>query len=1570
LKKFRRVLSLFLVVTLIISLIPDWLSKDEKYVQAEEKIGGNKVRKGAFEVGDLRTEKSQTFVNDDGTLTSKIYETPIHYKENEKWVPINNKLVETPDSSIVKNKANRFKVKFEKNNLNNKIVNLSIENSSFSMTPVKNEDNVPRTIMKQQQQSLTEIEENEISYNDIYPSVDLNYSIGNQKVKEDIVLQEKPLDSTPTKFSFKLNITNLAYEKQEDGSILFKDLNNQPLFYIDRPYMFDSFVPSGYQKQPNITSIPEEALSYDVVMNIVERDDELFIDIVPNRDWLMDSKRVYPVVIDPTIVMIQPKTEGIDTTIRSSHPTVTGGGETDTTVGLQKGADGFTKVLRSLYKFDLSSIPAGASILNADLNLWMSSVSNDTSIQVDAHELSKSWTENGATWNSTGTTSWTNTGGDYTSTPIDSVSGIGNLLDLSNNLKWDVTSSVKKWSGTPSSNYGLLLKSSNETTDSYKKFISSDTSSTEYAPMLAVTYYSGSRLGLENYWTFDKHNLTNDTSYVNITTGNHVLQATDITVPGRGGMDINFTRTYNYKDFEDSPLGYGWTYPGNERIIQNWEDNRVLYADSDGTRHIFTYDATTQIYKAPPGTYLNLKYANGDFTLTDKFGQKKVFKGSEDVYQDLTIGRISYLEDLHGNRISYNYDTAGKLINITDPSGRQVTLNYYTSGRISQITDFTGRKTLYGYDVNGNLTTVDQYSDSTNYTRTTYVYNSNNNLLTVIDPKGRKTDFTFNGAITKVQLPYGEGASADLPDRPGSTYTIDINNYVASSTDRDGNKTNYSFNSNYILTKITDALGQSTEYILDDNYNALQEKDPNGNITVNTFDLKGNMISSKDPEGNITYWTYNSNSKVTSEKDPSSNLTTYQYNTYEDLLSITKPDGTKISYTYDSYGNSLTTTDENGNVTKLQYDTNGNFLTGVTDPLQNQVSFQYNDTGKMTSKTDAKGQKTTYEYDGSGLLSKVIDANLGETRYSYDAAANKTSITNAKGNISKYEYNEQNNVTKVINPLNQTTTLEYDVNGNQTKIIMPKGDHISYSYDAANRLIGKYTNDIKKWGFDYDSSGNITSVTDSNNQVTNFTYDQNNRVKQKSSGSNKIDYIYDPNGNITSINGTAGTNAFSTQYTYTVLNQMKTVSVNGVQKANYSYDDQGKIISLNLANGTYSNTSYTDANELSTLKNYKSDGTLLHDYTYTYDKNGLPKSIQTKNETLFYEYDSLNQLTKEILVDGTSIQYEYDSVGNRTKKIKTVGSSSTDTTYTYDSSDQLINVNGLAFTYDKNGNLTSDGEKNYEYNEENQLIEVKNKTGTSIARYTYDHEGKRTSIITSSGSTYFHYNGDKIVYETNANNAITAEYTWDAQGNPVTMTKSGETYYYHINGHGDVTTLTNSSGVVVAEYNYDAWGNILSETGAMAASNPFRYAGYRYDQETGLYYLKTRYYDSNLGRFITKDLFHGFEDDPLSLNRYTYVKNNPVINIDPDGLYSKKVHWWGIEYRFNKKETEKIIHYAEGTVAAGTVYAALSGAVSWAVVVSLGGFGVWYLKDLDRRGASGIGLKVKWFFGPILGVYK
>ena len=127
------------------------------------------------------------------------------------------------------------------------------------------------------------------------------------------------------------------------------------------------------------------------------------------------------------------------------------------------------------------------------------------------------------------------------------------------------------------------------------------------------------------------------------------------------------------------------------------------------------------------------------------------------------------------------------------------------------------------------------------------------------------------------------------------------------------------------------------------------------------------------------------------------------------------------------------------------------------------------------------------------------------------------------------------------------------------------------------------------------------------------------------------------------------------------------------------------------------------------------------------------------------------------------------------------------------------------------------------------------------------------------------------------------------------MESKGQKLYYYYNPHGDVVAMTDQNREVVATYEYDAWGNVLkSDTKGIAADNPFGYAGYMYDKEIGMYYLIARYYNPEHGVFLSVDPDPGDEDDPITMNGYTYADNNPVMMKDPDG----HVAWWALNAFF------------------------------------------------------------------------
>ena len=172
--------------------------------------------------------------------------------------------------------------------------------------------------------------------------------------------------------------------------------------------------------------------------------------------------------------------------------------------------------------------------------------------------------------------------------------------------------------------------------------------------------------------------------------------------------------------------------------------------------------------------------------------------------------------------------------------------------------------------------------------------------------------------------------------------------------------------------------------------------------------------------------------------------------------------------------------------------------------------------------------------------------------------------------------------------------------------------------------------------------------------------------------------------------------------------------------------------------------------------------------------------------------------------------------------------------------------------------------------------------------YKYDEDGRRIQKVVNSEVTNYYYDGDSlnVLYETNGNNEIVRSYVYSESGQLLSMRKGNAKYFYHYNAHGDVIALTNQQGEVVASYQYDAWGNPLTvEEDNSVADNPYRYAGYQFDRETGMYYLMARYYHPTHGVFLSLDPDPGDDDDILTQNGYTYANNNPVMLVDPDGHY-------------------------------------------------------------------------------------
>ena len=228
----------------------------------------------------------------------------------------------------------------------------------------------------------------------------------------------------------------------------------------------------------------------------------------------------------------------------------------------------------------------------------------------------------------------------------------------------------------------------------------------------------------------------------------------------------------------------------------------------------------------------------------------------------------------------------------------------------------------------------------------------------------------------------------------------------------------------------------------------------------------------------------------------------------------------------------------------------------------------------------------------------------------------------------------------------------------------------------------------------------------------------------------------------------------------------------------------------------------------------------------------------------------------------------------------------TDTvTYAYDSvwKDKLVSYDGEAITYDEIGNPLS--YRGYTMAWEGKRLQSLSGNSTT-ASYTYDEQGVRSSKTVNGVMTTFSYNGSLLMAQVQGSGSSQVKqlYSYDASGQLISVNYNGTEYFYLRNGQNDVVGLMDASGTRVVEYTYDAWGKLISTTGTLAntlgADNPFRYRGYYYDTETGLYYLMTRYYDPEVCRFISADVYMTTGQGVLGGNMWAYCGNNPVRRVE------------------------------------------------------------------------------------------
>ncbi|MGZ4033153.1 MAG: RHS repeat domain-containing protein, partial [Tumebacillaceae bacterium] len=555
----------------------------------------------------------------------------------------------------------------------------------------------------------------------------------------------------------------------------------------------------------------------------------------------------------------------------------------------------------------------------------------------------------------------------------------------------------------------------------------------------------------------------------------------------------------------------------------------------------------------------------------------------------------------------------------------------------------------------------------------------------------------------------------------------------------------------------------------------------------------------------------------------------------------------------------------------LGYDTNQNYMTSVTDPMGNQSSLTVEaSTGNLQSLTNARGKTYSYGYDLMDRVNSFTYPSQGSVNgsvtnktvtYTYDPMGDLTDVKDPSGNTWKhYTYNElghlksyEEDVTLNGTQWPNTTRLTYNPMGSVSSITLPGGQVTKSTYDLAGRLTGlTFQNGTnapsKSYVYTFDLNDNLTGYgkTGSMYAVTYDKMDHATKVTEPTT-TNFFTSTYDAEGLRTNMTATNGSNVWSHDYTYDDAGRPRSIVDKQFGSAFYLYDEADKIVKTWNSSGTAVFNEYDNAERVTQVRTEK-NGAVLDKWRYDYDTGGNITKIWSDIDSTWveYTYDATSQLVLEKSSDGTTKEYQYDELGNRTAILL----NGTATNYTYNAEkNRLVSVGSRNYSYDPNGNVTGDGVYTYTYGDDNRLASVA-QSGTTVASYTYDALGNRDTLTSGGVTKTFHYDEDRVSYVTDSAGNI-YRFGYSHAGRPQYMVYQGAIYWYLTDQHGNVVRMVDSSGSTVAQYKYDAFGNVTGlKNTTIENLNPYRYTGYWYDTDTKKYWLKVRYYDPEIGRFL------------------------------------------------------------------------------------------------------------------------
>ncbi|MCU7804214.1 MAG: hypothetical protein KZQ96_13535 [Candidatus Thiodiazotropha sp. (ex Lucinoma borealis)] len=949
-----------------------------------------------------------------------------------------------------------------------------------------------------------------------------------------------------------------------------------------------------------------------------------------------------------------------------------------------------------------------------------------------------------------------------------------------------------------------------------------------------------------------------------------------------------------------------WEYDGLNRVIASF--------DALNNQSVFEYDVNGNLTKKVNARRQDTQHSYDALNRRTKTIDQADY---ETLYAYDGVGNLVQETQPNGNVIDATYDDLNRLISRSDRLGALLSRSYDADGNIVQEIDADGNVSSFTYDELGRQTRADlpeartiqsgydllgnktSEIDARNYT-TGFTYDDLNRLITVTDPLTNETAYTYDAVGNKL-----------------------------SENDKRNNTTGFAYDDLNRLTTVTDPLTQTLAYTYDLNGNKLTEQDKRGTVTSYTYDAENRVTQVVKDSLRIAAYRYDEVGNKTYETDAKGYTTAYIYDPRNLMTKESRPLAAITNWTYDAMGDKLTERDPEGRTTTWTYDLRRR-ATSETDGEANTTAYTHDGNGNRLTTRRPNGNTWRYAYDGADRLVSLTDPMSGATRYTYDNNSNRLTQTDANNHTTSHTYDALNRLTQTSYANSASESSGYDENGNRTTYTDAMGQVFNYTYDELNREtrrdypqpVTPTGDDLQRIATSYDANSNPLTLSEthaSGTRTTTNRYDSFDRLIETTDGFGKtLGYTYDANGNRTSLSDPDGK---ISRYSFDALNRLSTVH-NTTGISNYGYDRSSLLDNISYPNGAVADYSYDDARRVTQVVN-RLNGAVASQYDYTYDSNGNRLTQQETNggavETTGYTYDNNDRLTRADYPDAT-LDYGYDSAYNRTSETaveKVTSTTVANKTFSYNNRNQVTSIsdsantaNNTTYDYDANGNQTVKTQNgstlNFLYDVRDRLVRVSQDT-TTLGQFRYDHAGMRVQKEGAQGVVRYTYDDGSVLLQTDDAGTTLAKYDYGPDRLlSLEQATEGE-QFYHFDALGSVVNLSKPDGSLQARYQYDAWGNERVTTGS--SWNRFGFTGHEKDEETGLYYFKARFYDPQLGRFLSQDGYLGEGNTPPSLHRYLYAYANPTVYTDPTG-YVPVLDEWG---QFHTDTADELIEQASNT---------------------------------------------------------